>query len=251
MAHDGVALFVTLTFAWHSLPDGEAATKAALQGFIKRLRRWIEYYATADDLARLPVSPANVAGLVAGRFRFLGAVERGSRARRLHGHLNLFGLSASMRFGGFTMRQLIEKAWQGRGFVRVKPFREGAARYVAKYVCKSAGGRLVSKGGPSGLGALGALALPSLAARHDAGAADVERKVLVTGARFLFLDSYLADRLRKVVGFSVERIANLRRARLREAVSRSREERWREVSADLGLCGPSPVEFRRYWAIAR
>lgn len=250
-AHDGVGMLVTLTFAWHSLPDSEAEAKATVQGFIKRLRRWIEYYATREDLARLGVTAANAAGLVAGQFRFFGAIERGKRGtRRLHAHLNFFGLAPATKFGGFTMRKLIEKSWQGRGFVQVKPFRAGAARYVAKYVTKSPDTILFSKGGPSGLGALGAVALPSIAAGHDASAADIDRKVVTTGGRFFFLDKYLAERLRKLLGFTVERIADLARARLREAVARARERRWREVSADLGLCGPAPVEFRRYWATA-
>lgn len=248
-AHGGRALFVTLTFSPLALPESEAAVRSALQGFVKRLRRWIEYHASPEDLAKVSLTPAMVAGLAAGQFRFLGAVERGSRGtRRLHGHLNLFGLAMSFRFGGFTMRELIEKSWRGQGFVKVKPFRHGAARYVAKYLLKCPGGRMMSKGGRSGLGGLGALAVPALAAAHDAAAVDVERKVMLPGARFVFLDRYLSDRLRRAVGFSAERIAELASERLRELVARSRELRWRELHAELiGPVGPSPGAFRRYW----
>lgn len=247
MAHDGVGIFSTLTFAWHSLPDSELAAKAAMQGFIKRLRRWIDYYATQDDLARLPVTPAIRAGLSPGQFRFLGAVECGTHGtRRLHCHLNIFGLSPAMKFGGFTVRKLIKKSWQGRGFVQVKPFRPGAARYVAKYLLKSPRGRIHSKGS-RGLGALGALAIPDLAAGHNPAAEDVDRRVTLPGGRFLFLDPYLADRLRRAVGFSAERIAALRLARLRASLDRCRDYvagRWRAFSSMLGPIGPPPDPFR-------
>lgn len=245
MAHDGVGIFLTLTFAWHSLPGGELAAKAAMQGFIKRLRRWIDYYATQEDLAGLRITPAMRAGLDPGQFRFLGAVERGSRGR-LHCHLNLFGLSPAMTFGGFTVRKLIKKSWQGRGFVQVKPFRPGAARYVAKYLLKSPAGRIHSKGS-RGVGALGALAIPDLAAGHNPDAEDVDRRVTLPGGRFLFLDPYLADRLRRAVGFTSERIAALRLARVRASLDRCRTyvaDRWRGLSSMLGPIGPPPDPFR-------
>lgn len=226
-AVNGLAVFLTLTFGWWSRLDDEAAVKAAMQGFVKRLRALIDDYATPEDLARFPVSPAMLAGLSPGHFRFLGAVERGSRGtRRLHGHVNLFGLSLDSSFGGVSLRRLIVKAWQGRGFVKAKPFRPGAARYVAKYLVKSASCRLMSKGGRSGLGGLGAPAVAALAATHQAGAADVERKVMMPAGHFVFLDRYLADRLRRAVGLSASQLAALSAARLRELVARTCRERW-------------------------
>lgn len=247
-AHCGVGCFVTLTFAWHSLPESELAARAVVHDFLRRLRSWIADTGTPSDFARLRESPAISAGLKPGSFRFLAAIERGSRGtRRLHVHLNLFGLSPSMRFGGATVRRLIEKAWQGRGFSKIKRFRDGCARYVAKYLVKAGGRPMYSKGGHAGLGGLGALVVPCLAAEHDASARDVERRVSVAGGRFLFLDGYLADRLRRAVGFDAVRLAELRRERHGAAVQRFRsyvERRWREFWRDLGPLGPAPDPFR-------
>lgn len=247
-AHCGVGSFVTLTFKPKCLPGSELEARAVVQDFIARLRSWIADTAAPSDFARLPVSPAHVAGLKPGSFRFLAAIERGSRGtRRLHVHVNLFGLSPSMRFGGATVRRLIEKSWQGRGFSKIKRFRDGCARYVAKYLVKAGGRPMYSKGGHAGLGGIGALIVPSLAAGHDASAADVERKVPVAGARYIFLDPYLADRLRRSVGFDSVRIAELRRERHCAAVQRFSfylQRRWREFWRDLGPLGPAPDPFR-------
>ena len=64
---------------------------------------------------------------------------------------------------------------------------------------------------------------------------DVSSEVALGGGRRGWLTTRLADRLRRLVGMSSERIAALRVARLGELVIASRERRWRELSAGVAL----------------
>lgn len=251
-AHAGVAVFVTLTFGWWSLPDSDEGVKAAMQSFVKRLRRWIEFHATPEDLASIGMTPAMVAGAIAGQFRFLGVVERGSKStRRLHAHLNLFGLSLDMRFGGLGLRRLIRKAWQGRGHVKARPFVAGDARYVAKYLLKCPLGRIMSKGGRGGLGGLGAPAIPALAAVHgpvgDGG--DVGSDFELEDGRRVRLDRYLVSRLRVAVGMSSRAIRLASARRLRAMVEACRDARWIELSAEVPAVALDErlARFCQYW----
>lgn len=260
-SHNWSATFGTLTYATAHRPRDRAELRSHLRAFFKRLRALINYNLQSGDVPSSP-TPAMVAGFSFGRFRYFAAMEYGEAGGREHFHFNLFGLSPEQRIGERSLPELIEAAWSF-GRVYIKPFREGAARYVAKYLLKAVGQqgdtearlgpeyRTMSNGGgrSQSFGGIGAMALPELAASHDREADDVDRKVTI-GNGYGFLDRYLSDRLRVLVGFTVERIAVLRIARLRELVERSRERRWRELNADLGVCFSSPAEFRRYWASA-
>lgn len=273
-AHGWRCAFLTLTYAEAFRPGDRAELKAHLRNFLKRLRRLIDYNLAAEDVEAAVVTPAMQAGFAFGRFRFFACFEYGEVSGREHFHLNLFGLSAETVIGGRTLSELVEAAWSfGRS--KVKPMLRGAARYVAKYLLKGVGHgdvearlgpefRTISNGGGrSGFGGIGAPAVPALAADHVptelvteafAVSGDVERKVAL-GNAFGFLDRYLSDRLRQAVGFSVAQIAALRLARLRELVARSRDERWRELTAELRLDGASMearyAKFRRYWSLHR
>lgn len=273
-AHLWRCSFLTLTYREACRPDDRATLKAHLREFFRQLRRALDYHLGPDDVGQVVSSPAMQAGFSFGRFRYFASFEYGELSGREHFHVNLFGLEPSSVIGGRTVAEWIEAKWSF-GRVRVLPMKRGAARYVAKYLLKAIGHddvearlgpefRTISNGGGrSGFGGIGAPAVPALAAVHEATelvtepfavSGDVERKVAL-GNAFGFLDRYLADRLRKAVGFSLAQIAALRLARLRELVARSRDARWRELVAELGLDGASLdarySEFCRYWALQR
>lgn len=260
-AHDWRCTFATLTFASEFLPESVDELRAIMRGWLMRLRRSIDYRVTPEDADRASVTPAQEAGFVYGLFRYFAAVEHGSKGGRVHVHVNLFGLLPGSPIGDATFGELIAATW-GRGRVDVRPLKRGGARYVAKYVGKAIAAperelvssmefRMVSNGGGrSGFGGLGSLALPAIAAGYAGSVPDdVSCAVALPGGRRGWLTTRLADRLRRLVGMSAERIAALRVARLGELVVSSRERRWLELSAGLE---PADVEARyarfcQYW----
>lgn len=262
-AHAWRCSLATLTFAPGSLPEGRCELRSTLRLFFVRLRRAIGYRVLPDDAASAGSTPAREAGFSFGRFRYFAAVEHGSKGGRVHVHVNLFGLSPSDRIGGATLAELIDQAWPA-GLVDVRPLRPGGAGYAAKglaYVGKAISSpelevpslefRSVSNGGGrSRLGGLGSLALPALAAEYSGCVPDdVSTVVPLAGGRRGFLTPRLADRLRRLVGLSSERIAALRLARLGELVSSSRERRWSELSASIPAeCRDARyASFCQYW----
>lgn len=255
-AHAWACSLATLTFAPGSLPESRAELRATLRLFFVRLRRAIGYRVSPDDAASAGSTPAREAGFSFGLFRYFAAVEHGSKGGRVHVHVNVFGLSPGDSFGGATLAELIESTW-AVGRVDVRPLRPGRTGYAAKalaYVGKAISSpelevpslefRTVSKGGGrSRLGGLGSLGLPALAAEYSGSVPDdVSTVVPLSGGRSGFLTTRLADRLRRLVGLSSERIAALRLARLGELVASSRERRWLELSASI----PAECRDARY-----
>lgn len=98
------ASFVTLTYNEENLPENGLLVKSDLQKFFKRLRKHIDV-------------------------RYFACGEYGSQFSRPHYHAIIFGLS-------YKNVELVEKTWK-KGFVKVLPFQEKSAFYVAKYCTKS------------------------------------------------------------------------------------------------------------------
>lgn len=107
------ACFITLTYEDRYLPENGDLDKRAFQLFIKRLRKEIE----------------------PSRIRYFGCGEYGETYGRPHYHAIIFGL-------GFNVetKRLLVKCWPF-GFVKVKAFSKGGAKYVTKYVTKAPLGR--------------------------------------------------------------------------------------------------------------
>lgn len=262
MSHDWRCSFVTLTYADPHLPGGRHLVPAHLSGWLKRLRFAISYNLLPDDHARAFVTPAMLAGCSYGTLRYFASGEYGLASGRPHYHANIFGLAPNSVIGDRTFAQLVKLAWPYGERVKVLPMQAGAARYVAKYVGKGLDQasaprlhgrppefRRYSDGARSkpALGSLGALAVPALIAGHDRAQPDVERTVALGRDRQVFLDRYLADRLRKAVGFSEERIADLASARLLALRDRSVEQRW-SVLTGAAAEGPRFKAFAAYWS---
>ncbi len=96
--------FITLTYNDANLPKNGLLVKTDLQKFFKRLRKY-------------------------RNIRYFACGEYGSQFGRPHYHAIVFGLS-------YKDVELVEKTWN-RGFVKVLPFQEQSAFYVAKYCTKS------------------------------------------------------------------------------------------------------------------
>lgn len=105
LCHESSA-FVTLTYAEEFLPSDRSVSVAALQGFMKRLRKF------APDR----------------RFRFFGVGEYGDENWRPHYHLALFGLD-------ILDNALVAKAWPF-GRIQVAELNKDTAAYCAGYVTK-------------------------------------------------------------------------------------------------------------------
>ena len=266
-AHGWRCSMVTLTFSDDFLPGSRLEAEARLRSWFMRVRRTIDFHLRPEDAARVAMTPAREAGFAFGRFRYYLGAELGSRGGRFHVHVNVFGLLPEDRIGERSFAEIVRATWSvdGRpiGRVDIRPLKPGGARYVAKYVGKAIAApdlemksrgmefQLVSNGGGrSGFGGLGSLALPAIAAGYSGSVPDdVSCAVALPGGRRGWLTTRLADRLRRLVGMTAERIAALRVARLGELVISSRERRWLELSAGLE---PADVEARyarfcQYW----
>lgn len=98
------ASFITLTYNEENLPENGLLVKSDLQKFFKRLRKYVDV-------------------------RYFACGEYGSQFGRPHYHAIVFGLN-------YKNVDLVEKTWK-KGFVKVLPFQEKSAFYVAKYCTKS------------------------------------------------------------------------------------------------------------------
>lgn len=89
--------------------------------FIKRLRSKINYYYKKHNIETLDLCRKN--------FKFIGSGEYGDLFGRPHYHFVFFGLDYEF------CCDLIQDCWHF-GFIDVKPIKDGAFRYVAKYFNK-------------------------------------------------------------------------------------------------------------------
>lgn len=169
--------FVTLTYA--VLPDGGNLVPRDLTLFLKRLRK--------------AVSPVKI--------RYFACGEYGSRTRRPHYHLILFGI-------GVEYEKVIEKAWS-LGMVKVKPTHKDNMEYVAGYCTKKYTGYYEDvKNGlvvkeftrSSRRPALGVSAMPYLLdkARFQLDGQDVLRSLKIGSVDYP-LDRLMRDKLRQAV----------------------------------------------------
>lgn len=99
--------FVTLTYSDDSLPVDSSLVKNHIQGFLKRLRFYVE--------PRV--------------LRFFAVGEYGSQKERPHYHLIIFGLSP-------TEGNLVQKAWT-KGFMYMGTVEPKSVQYVCGYVLKN------------------------------------------------------------------------------------------------------------------
>lgn len=109
MAQYAENTFITLTYAPENIPAEGSLHKAQLSGFIKRLRRRVEYE-------------------VGQTFRFFACGEYGSRTNRAHYHAILFGV-------GTWIRPMVTACWPF-GFVQVTQCDGGVGNYVSGYCVK-------------------------------------------------------------------------------------------------------------------
>lgn len=107
--------FVTLTYDEEHHPSSGSLDKSELQGFVKRLRRALEYR------GHPPI-------------RYFACGEYGDRTFRPHYHLVIFGLAPST-----WSEEIIHAAWN-RGFVKCDLLNRARSAYVAKYVTKKVRG---------------------------------------------------------------------------------------------------------------
>lgn len=264
-AHDWRCSFLTLTYATPSLPAGRTLVKRHFQDFIANLRVGIADRLSPDDASWASITPAMQAGFSYGRFRHYGCGEYGEQSGRPHYHANIFGLSPSSQIGGRSFAELVEAKWSF-GSVKVLPMIQGAAYYVASYLCQGLNrkgapelGRrapefqlMSNGGGRSGFGGIGALAVPGLAAAAQVDPrGDVLREVQLAGGRPGSLDGYMLDRLRRAVGMSEAQVSELKLDNLRELVADSRDARFTALCPDdlpAEVIALRRAEFRRYWS---
>lgn len=140
--------FITLTYNDDNIPyrtiDGEITRgliqpsnptllPADVQKFLKRLRRHLEYVPKKETFKRDHVSKP---------IRYFCVGEYGTRTRRPHYHLIIFGWKPSDQIvhqikDGYTINRSaqIEKLWR-YGFSTVASVNVGVAKYCARYVTK-------------------------------------------------------------------------------------------------------------------
>lgn len=100
-------VFVTLTYNTDNLPLYNSLYKEELQLYFKRLRKSIE--------------PTPI--------KYFACGEYGEEHGRPHYHAIIFGL-------GIKDKEVIENAWQNRGFIYLGSVTYDSARYVADYIGK-------------------------------------------------------------------------------------------------------------------
>lgn len=105
-------LFVTFTYNDSNMPADGRPSLRDWQLFIKNLRRQLDYYKINQ------------------RVKYFVVSEYGEKTGRLHLHALIFG----MPYTNLTEKLLI-KTWK-KGFIKVKPLKDGGVGYVLKYMTK-------------------------------------------------------------------------------------------------------------------
>jgi len=122
--------FITLTYDDDNYPKDGSISKEEVQKFMKRLRRYVEYYYT-----HLPAN-RSVSKDVIPKLKYFAVGEYGSRTGRAHYHLILYGFDSALH----PVEYFIDKAWT-KGFTRVDMPKSKdvskAIRYLTKYITKS------------------------------------------------------------------------------------------------------------------
>jgi hypothetical protein len=120
------SMFLTLTYRDEDLPENGSLVKKHLQDFMKRYRKKF------------------------GKVRFFACGEYGSKFRRPHYHVLIFGhrlddLYQIATSGGMPLYDSpsLERVW-GKGIVRIGECTFESAAYVARYITKKINGDLAS-----------------------------------------------------------------------------------------------------------
>lgn len=125
LRNGGSCYFVTITYDEDNLPltdVGSTLVPADLSGYIKRVRRALDYkYSTPDHRAEL---------------RFFGCGEYGDSFDRPHYHVQMF---LNIAITAEELRPLLESCWTYGLTLGVHPFDVRLSEYIAKYSTKRFG----------------------------------------------------------------------------------------------------------------